>query len=118
MEHSGASVLSEVSQEDEFCFKSIKLDKFGRLKESMSLPVFKYCDLITETWENSKLRMYFANQVFAFTVFKEIDKDLFLKKIVLWKMPEALVHLIIHMFMLDHMRRIVMIHMNFQWQTR
>lgn len=85
---SSTTLLAKVSQEDDFCFKTIKLDKFGRLKESMSLPVFSYCDLVNESWLNSNLKQYFATKIFAFTVYKEIDKNLFLHKIILWKMPE------------------------------
>lgn len=89
---SPTTILNEVSQEDEFCFKTIKLDKFGRLKESMSLPVFSYCDLVAESWESSSLKKYFATQVFAFTVYKEMEKNLFLQKIILWKMPEEVLN--------------------------
>ena len=67
--------------------KTIKLDRYGQLKESMSFPAFKYEDIIKETWERSSLKAHFDDKIYAFTVFQAIEKQLFLSKIVVWKMP-------------------------------
>lgn len=90
--YSSSEILTSLNDEVDFCFKTIKLDRSGILKESMSLPTFKYCNVANETWESSELREYFLNKVFAFTVFKDIDKNLYLYKIVLWKMPDDILN--------------------------
>lgn len=89
--YSASGLLSEIVNDEDFCLKTIKLDKYGGLKESMSLPTFKYCDVVNETWKESGLRIYLMKKVFAFTVYQENGKEQFLKKIVLWKMPEDVI---------------------------
>lgn len=68
--------------------KTIRTDIFGRLKESISLPTFKYCDIVKEEWENCQLREYFLKNIFIFIVFQQKNKNLYLRNAVLWKMPE------------------------------
>ena len=79
--------LSQLDEDNQIVFKTVNLDKYGKLKESMSFPAFKYEELAEEKWESSSLREYFLQHVLAFTVFQGKGKDAFLKKIVLWKMP-------------------------------
>ena len=86
--YTDAVSLSQYTDRNDFLFKTIKLDKYGRLKESMSLPAFKYCEIAEETWDNSSLRNYFKSNTFAFTVYKNIGKELYLNRILLWTMPE------------------------------
>lgn len=85
--YSSSDILGQLNKDEDFCFKTIKLDKYGQLKESMSLPTFKYCDILEETWETSNLREYFKQKIFAFTVYKAIDREQYLNQIVIWKMP-------------------------------
>lgn len=89
IENSGSNVLDCLLTDEDFSFKTVRLDKYGRLKESMSLPVFKYCDICKETWETSELRDYFYKKVFAFIVLRVDGAELYLSKIVLWQMPET-----------------------------
>lgn len=42
------NVASHMDSED-ITIKTIRLDKYGKLKESMSFPVFRYCDIVDET---------------------------------------------------------------------
>lgn len=86
--YSVTNLESKLNSDTELCVKTIKLDKYGRLKESMSFPVFKYCDLTQEEWETSFLRRTFSENTFVFTVFMNEGKELYLNKIKLWKMPE------------------------------
>lgn len=79
--------LSQLEDSDKFKIKTVKLDKYGKLKESMSFPAFKYTDIAEEKWENSGLRGYFSKNILAFTVYQGKGKETYLKKIVLWKMP-------------------------------
>lgn len=88
IENSGSLSLMQLLFDDDFRLKTVRLDKYGRLKESISLPVFRYNDIVEETWETSGLRTYFHQKIFAFMVFRAEGRDLFLNKIVLWKMPE------------------------------
>lgn len=85
--YSSSDMLSQLNEDENFCFKTIKLDKYGQLKESMSLPAYKYCDIVGETWDTSYLRKYFLEKVFAFTVYKEIGREQYLNKIVIWRIP-------------------------------
>lgn len=88
VENSKSAGLTQLLSDEDFRFKTVRLDKYGRLKESMSLPVFRYTDIVDETWDSSELRRYFYQKAFAFMVFRAEGKELYLNKIVLWKMPE------------------------------
>lgn len=88
IEDSESNTLSDLLSEVDFRVKTIRLDRYGGLKEAMSLPVFKYCELVLESWETSKLRDYFHQKVFMFLVFRANGKELYLNKIILWKMPK------------------------------
>ncbi len=67
--------------------KTIKLEKSGVLKESMSFAQIKFKEIIHEEWEDS----YWYNTLtkrFFFVVFQKDDKDeLILKKVMFWTMP-------------------------------
>lgn len=67
--------------------KTVNLEWNNNLKESMSLNVFKYCDIVAEEWESSTLRDYFLNNIFVFVVLKKDYNDSKLIDIKLWKMP-------------------------------
>ena len=84
---SGSSAFSQLLNDENFVVKTIRLDKYGRLKESMSLPAFKYLDIVDEEWETCSLREYFLQKVFAFIVFRADGKELFLHDMMIWKMP-------------------------------
>lgn len=88
IEYQDSEFIAQLGERDDFLFKTIRLDKYGRLKESMSLPAFKYVEIAEETWKTSSLRRYLKNSTFAFTVYKDAGKELYLKKIILWTMPE------------------------------
>lgn len=52
--------------------KTICIDKNGSIKESMSFPTFKFCDIIKESWENSELRNLIEPAKFLFVIFKKM----------------------------------------------
>ena len=89
--------LSQLDETNYFKIKTVKLDKYGKLKESMSFPAFRYTDIAEEEWENSEFRKYFKKNIVAFTVYQGIGKELYLKKIVLWKMPEEVLEVGVRM---------------------
>ncbi len=66
--------------------KTIRLQKSGKPKESMSFPAFKFSDLVNQTWEESALYDT-LNKKFFFIVF-QYDKQhvLRFKKVMFWNM--------------------------------
>ena len=70
--------------------KTVNLEWNNRLKESMSLKVFKYTDLVNEDWENSSLRKYFEDNLFVFVVFQKTYSGSTLKDVKVWKMPHSI----------------------------
>lgn len=70
--------------------KTINLEWNDNLKESISLNVFKYVEIVKETWESSSLRNYFKNNIFVFVVFKKDYKDSKFIDIKVWKMPNTI----------------------------
>ena len=85
---SGSIMLNNLNEDEHYCVKTIKLDKYGKLKESMSLPAFKYNDILKETWEICALRNYFLKKTFIFVVYQEINREQYLSRIVIWRMPK------------------------------
>ena len=57
------------------------------MKESISLPPFKFKKLVNETWEDSDLFNYFNETSFLFVVFKKQGNTYTLKGCQLWNMP-------------------------------
>lgn len=78
----------KLARQSGIVIKTIRTNEKGGVKESMSLPPFKFVDLMSEKWESSKLHDYFANSQFLFIVFKNGSRGFFLEKCFIWKMPE------------------------------
>ena len=53
--------------------KTIRINKNGSIKESMSFATFKFTEIINENWKDSELREMFNTTKFMFAVFKEYD---------------------------------------------
>lgn len=69
-------------------FKTVRIEKSGKIKQHMSLETFKYTEIIKETWEESELRSMFAEQKYLFVVFRYDYNDILrLDKIKIWNMP-------------------------------
>ena len=72
--------------------KTIRINKKGEIKESMSFPAFKSRDIIEEDWEDSAVRNLFSDQKYLFCIFDEIDdtnKQYIFRNAMLWNMPET-----------------------------
>lgn len=84
---------TDLSKVDEFAkanikFKTIRIEKNGKIKEHMSFPAFKYKEIIEEDWRNSSLRNLFEEQKYLFVVFRYDENNVLrLDKIKLWNMP-------------------------------
>ena len=53
----------------------------------MSLPAFKFKDLVNEEWENSNLFNYFSETIFLFVVYKKENNHYILNGSQFWNMP-------------------------------
>lgn len=67
--------------------KTIRLEANGRMRESISLPTIQFQNLITEDWEDSKLRNYFEETRFLFVIFKSDGTSYRLHGAKFWNMP-------------------------------
>ena len=88
-------VMGRVSKTEEFLKaniipKTIRLEKNGKIIESMSFPTFRFEQIVEETWDESELREYFETSKFMFIIFQKQADDYVLKDIVFWNMPIAL----------------------------
>lgn len=81
----------KILEENPYDIKTIVLEKYGSLKESISLPMFKYCDIIKEHWETSTLRAYLCKRVFIFVIFRyHTSRDCRIETICPWTMSTAI----------------------------
>lgn len=67
--------------------KTIRLETNGKISENMSLPPFKFMELIHEEWEDSDIYNYFSETKFLFVIFKKQGNNYILHKAKLWNMP-------------------------------
>lgn len=68
--------------------KTIRIQKNGRMKESMSFSAFKFQDLAEETWDTSAFANYLRDTRFFFVVFREDDEGVLrLAGCKFWNMP-------------------------------
>ncbi len=68
--------------------KTIRVQRDGRVRESMSFPAFKFTEVINETWETSSLRNYLEPAKFLFVVFREsADGAYVLERVFFWNIP-------------------------------
>ena len=71
--------------------KTIRVEKNGTIKESMSFHAFKFVDIVNEKWEESDLYNTFENTKFMFVVFRQNDNNEYVfDKVKLWNMPEEI----------------------------
>ena len=69
--------------------KTIRVQRTGKIKESMSFPAFDFIELSKEQWENSTLKNYLEPTKFMFVIFKENDKyEYVFDRIKFWNIPQ------------------------------
>lgn len=86
-------VKSKLAETDEFqkaniIPKTIRIEKNGRIKESISFPYFKFSEIIEQDWETCDLREELETTKYMFFVFKKENNEYIFKGIKLWNMPE------------------------------
>ena len=70
----------------EIVMKTMRVKENGLLKEDVSFPIFRYRDLVEETWEESELKELLEKKFFF--VMYRIQKDkLVLEGVRFWNMP-------------------------------
>ena len=67
--------------------KSIRLEENGSIKENISIPSFKFKDLVSQSWDESDLFKYFSTTSFLFVIYKKDGENYILKGSQLWNMP-------------------------------
>lgn len=68
--------------------KTIRVQRNGNIKESMSFPTFKFTEIIEETWEDSELRNYLEPTKFMFIIFRENTSGEFVfEQVKFWNIP-------------------------------
>jgi DNA mismatch repair protein MutH len=70
----------------EISLKTVRLKKNGTPKEDMSFPSFKYDEIVSTDWENSKFKKIVESK-FLIVFFQIDDVGLILKKVKFWNMP-------------------------------
>lgn len=82
--------------------KTIRIEADGRsIEQHMSFPVVKFCDLVSEEWEESSVKELMVDTKYMFVIFRkdnEYNKDknntnhteqhLFLNNIIFWQLPD------------------------------
>ena len=69
--------------------KTIRVQRNGKIKESMSFPTFDFIELSREdSWEESELYNYLAPTKFMFVIFQERDDGEYLfDRVMFWNIP-------------------------------
>lgn len=68
--------------------KTIRIQKNGSIKESMSFPTFKFMEIVHEEWEGSDLRNYLEPAKFLFVIFKEREDGQYVfERVKFWNIP-------------------------------
>ena len=68
--------------------KTIRIQKNGIIKESMSFPAFRFTEIIKEEWETSSLKEMLEPTKFMFVIFQEsADSKYYFERIQFWNMP-------------------------------
>lgn len=81
------SLKVEEFEKADVVMKTIRLEKGGRLKESMSFAQIKYTEIVDEEWEESYLFNTLTKRFF-FVVFERNEQEqLALRKVLFWTMP-------------------------------
>lgn len=86
-------IKGNLSETDEFLKaniipRTIRIEKSGRIKESMPFPAFKFTEIVQQSWETSEFRNELESTKYMFFVFKMTDNGYVFKGIKLWNMPE------------------------------
>jgi|GEM_PF-1070262 len=69
--------------------KTIRIQKTGHIKESMSFPTFRFQEIIKQDWEDSDFYHVLKDSLFMFVIFDENNAgDYVFKRVKFWRMSE------------------------------
>lgn len=86
-------VKGKVSDTEEFKnakieAKTIRVQKNGKIRESMSFSPFKFTEIVNESWENSKLKNQFETTKYLLVIFMETESGQYkFEGVRVWNMP-------------------------------
>lgn len=84
----GKIAYTEEFQNASIVPKTIRVQRSGHIKESMSFPTFKFTEIIQEDWENSEFRNYLEPTKFLFVIFRENEHEEYVfEKVMFWNIP-------------------------------
>lgn len=84
----GKIAYTEEFQNASIVPKTIRVQRNGHIKESMSFPTFKFTEIIKEDWENSEFRNYLEPTKFLFVIFREnVHGEYVFEKVMFWNIP-------------------------------
>lgn len=84
----GKIAYTEEFQNASIVPKTIRIQKSGHIKESMSFPTFKFTEIVQENWEDSEFRNYLEPTKFLFVIFRENeDQEYVFEKVMFWNIP-------------------------------
>lgn len=84
----GKIAYTEEFQNASIVPKTIRVQKSGHIKESMSFPTFKFTEIIKEDWDSSEFRNYLEPTKFLFVIFQENDDGEYVfEKVMFWNIP-------------------------------
>lgn len=85
----GKIALSPDIVESNIIPKTIRIQKTGHIKESMSFPTFKFTEIIQQNWEDSDFYHILKKSLFMFAIFNEDDTGEYIfSRIKFWHMSE------------------------------
>lgn len=84
----GKIAYTEEFQNASIVPKTIRVQRNGRIKESMSFPTFKFTEIIKQDWETSEFRNYLEPTKFLFVIFQENDDGEYVfQRVKFWNIP-------------------------------
>ena len=66
--------------------RTVRIEKHGVIRESLSLDTFNFKDIVVQNWTDSKLKAYFEETRFLFVSFKKTDDEIVLSGARFWSM--------------------------------
>ncbi len=84
----GAASKTNEFQNANIIPKTVRIQKNGSIKESMSFPTFKFTEIIKEEWETSRLREMLEPTKFMYVIFREnTEGEYIFERVMFWNMP-------------------------------
>jgi len=71
--------------------KTVRIEHDGSIKEHMSFPTFRFCEIVQQCWEESDLNQLLTETRFMFIIFNEVieKNDYTLSNIRFWSISEG-----------------------------